>query len=218
MAGPAGAARGGLILLAGLGWWAGGAPPVVAQGVAAEVRLGVVGSTPLARDAVVEGGRVPAVVVGPRPGPAVGLAVRSWLGPALGVELGGGWTFTELVGRQGGESWVVQRLGVGQGVVSLWRGVGERFHLRGGLGAIRYVAEREGLFREGDVLRPVLEVGAGGAWEAGGLRLIVEVVGQAHGFGTPALRGAGGSGAVGVDGVVYRFGVQAGLGAGRWAR
>lgn len=196
---------------------------VQGQGVTLEARAGVALSTPLVRDAVADadvyraifGGPVThlaeEVRVGARVAPVVGLAVRMALRREVSLEVAGGWTFTELVGRQGDESWRIQDLGIGHGVVALRYDVTERHHVRGGLGGIRYTSEARGLFRDGGELRPLVEVGGGVGWRAGGVRIGLDVAGQAHGFGTTAFRSAGGSGVRGADGTVFRLAVQAGI-------
>src|SRR5690606_21336593 len=111
----------------------------------------------------------------------------------------------------GGESWRVQDLGVGHGVVALRYDVNERHHVRGGLGGIRYVTEARGRFRDGAAPKPLVELGRGTGWRAGGFRIGLDLAAQAHQFGTPARRFAGGSGARGLDGTVFRFAIQAGI-------
>ena len=182
-----------------------------AGGFEAEARAGVALSTPLVEGAVlvpVEGG-VRAFRVTPVAAPVVVIAGRTGLGPDLALEVSAGWTFGRVEGRQGGETWRLGDLGVGHAVASLRRRVLERLHVRGGLGLIRYGGD--GALLEGSGTRPLVEVGAGTELELGGARVSLSGVGQAHSFGSAALRAGGGSGVRGLDGTVYRFALQAGI-------
>jgi len=182
-----------------------------AGGFEAEARAGVALSTPLVEGAVlvpVEGG-VRAFRVTPVAAPVVVIAGRTGLGPDLALEVSAGWTFGRVEGRQGGETWRLGDLGVGHAVASLRRRVLERLHVRGGLGLIRYGGD--GALLEGSGTRPLVEVKAGTELELGGARVSLSGVGQAHSFGSAALRAGGGSGVRGLDGTVYRFALQAGI-------
>lgn len=186
-------------------------------GVELEARAGVVVSTPLVEGLVAfpasPGGgadSVQAFRVRPVTAPMVVVAGRTGLGPDLSLELSAGWTFSRVEGSQGGETWRVGDLGVGHAVASLRRRVLERLHVRGGLGLIRYGSDA-GLFEGSPGMRPVLEVGAGAELELGGARVSLSGVGQAHSFGSTALRNGAGSGVRGLDGTVYRFALQAGV-------
>src|SRR5690606_2112692 len=101
--------------------------------------------------------------------------------------------------------------GIGHGVVALRYEVTERHHVRGGLGGIRYTSEARGLFRDGGELRPLVGVGGGVGWRAGGVRSGLDVAGQARGGGTRAWRSGGGAGGRGAGGGVFRLAVQAGI-------
>ncbi|MBI4543949.1 MAG: hypothetical protein HY703_01990, partial [Gemmatimonadetes bacterium] len=138
--------------------------------------------------------------------PLLVLAARTQVAPALGVEAAAGWTFAQLRAREGSTDRDVQDLGVVHAVLGLRYHLHPRIYLRGGLGGIRYLAEREGLFREGSEVKAVLEVAGGARWRVAGLRLAVEAMAQAHSFGTVAQRRARG-----LDGTVYRGAVQVGV-------
>ncbi len=208
--------RAAALSVAGLAWLA---VPDAARaqvgGMEVEARAGVVVSTPRVEGAVAVpgapvGDSVQAFRVRPVAAPLVVVAGRTGLGPDLSLELSAGWTFGRVEGKQGRETWRVGDLGVGHAVASLRRRVLERLHVRGGVGLIRYGADAE-LFEGGPGLRPMLEVGAGADLELVGARVSLSGVGQAHSFGSAALRGGGGSGIRGLDGTVYRFALQAGV-------
>lgn len=196
-------------LMAPEGAWAQGG------GLEVEARAGVVVSTSLVEGAVAlpgapPGGSVQEFRVVPVAAPLVVVAGRMGLSPGLALELSAGWTFGRLEGEQGTETWRVGDLGVGHAVASLRRRVGELLHVRGGLGLIHYGSDA-GLFEGGPGLKPVLEVGAGADLDLGGVGVSLSAVGQAHSFGTAALRSGGGSGIRGQDGTVFRFALQAGV-------
>lgn len=190
--------------------------PAAAQGLVVEVRGGMVASSPLSEDEIASplllesvdlGGReARTVTVRPALAPLVVLVARTGLKPRLALEAAGGWTFGELRGDSGEEEWTVQDLGVGHAVLALRYRLRPRLHVRGGLGAIRYAADQEGIFQDGSELRPLLEVGAGTGWRIGGVRATLELTGQAHAFATPAMRREGA-----VDGTVYRAALLAGV-------
>jgi len=208
--------RAATLSLVGLVWLAvPGAAWAQVGGLEVEARAGVVVSTPLVEGAAA----LPAAPAGegaqtfrvtPVLAPLVVVAGRAGLEPNLSLELSAGWTFSRLEGRQGGEAWSVGDLGIGHAVASLRRRMGERLHVRGGFGLIHYRADA-GVFEGSPRLMPVLEVGAGADLELGGARVSLTGVGQAHSFGSTALRGGGGSGIRGEDGTVYRFALQAGV-------
>jgi len=196
------------LVVPGAAWAQGG-------GLELEARAGVVVSTPLVEGAVAfpvapAGGGVQEFRVRPVAAPLVVVAGRTGLGPALALEVSAGWTFGRVEGEQRRERWHVGDVGIGHAVASLRRRVGERFHVRGGVGLIHYGSDAE-LFEGSPGLTPLLEVGAGAELALGGARLSLSGVGQAHSFGSRALRGGRGSGVRGEDGTVYRFAVQAGV-------
>jgi hypothetical protein len=190
-----------------------------AQGWAVELRAGAVASTPLVEDTIARPDwldarglpdhELAAVRVSTAVAPMVVVAVTRALQADLGLEVSGGWTPTELVVHGADGKWRAQNLSIGHGLVALRYRPRPRYHVRGGLGAIRYASERAGIFEAGNEVRPVYEVGACGWWPAGGARLTVSVVGQLHGFGTQALRMERG-----LDGQVYRFALLAGIARG----
>jgi hypothetical protein len=211
--------RVGLLALGALTLWAG---RVQAQGLAVEVRGGMVASTALVEDAVVTpelenelglGGRVEGVRVGPGVAPLVEVAARTGVGRDLALEVAAGWAPAELGGSEAGRRWRAGEVDVGHAVFRLRREVLGRYHVRGGLGVIRYSGGRDGLLRAGPVMRPVLEVGGGAEWQVGQPRLSVGVLAQAHRFGGGAVEEAGGR-----AGVVWRAGVQVGVAFGRGVR
>jgi hypothetical protein len=191
--------------------------PAVAQGgerTAArrgiEVRLAVLGSTPLVRDEigrVNQAGPAPAEAVEAGPGiaPAAGIALFTELSPGVELEVSGGWAFARLVVREDGERRRASSMGIGQLLLALRHDVGGN-RVRGGIGAIRYASASRLLGESATRPIPLIEAGAGRVVRIGSRRVSIDVVGQAHGFGTPPVRDAGGS-----DGTVLRFGVQAGL-------
>lgn len=181
-----------------------------------ELRTGLVGSTPLVEDEVVN----PAVLavtlgdtvlgmhtaepveVGAAPAPFLALAAIAHLSPVLGVEAAAGWTFAELTASSGGADRGIEPLGVGHALVSVRRRFGERYHARLGVGAVRYYGEDASLFAEGSDTEALFAAGTGALWPVGPVHLGIELIAQLHQFGTVALRRAGG-----LDGTVYRFGL-----------
>ena len=208
--------RAAALSLIGLGWLVvPGAVWAQVGGVELEARAGVVVSTPLVEGAAA----LPAAPVReslqtfrvrPVLAPVVVVAGRAGLEPNLSLELSAGWTFSRLEGKQGGETWSVGDLGIGHAVASVRRRMWERLHVRGGFGLIHYRSDAA-VFEGSPRLMPVAEVGAGADLELGGARVSLSGVGQAHSFGSTALRGGGGSGIRGQDGTVYRFALQAGV-------
>jgi hypothetical protein len=190
----------------------GGESAAATRGI--ELRLAVLGSTPLVRDEigrVNQGGPVPAEAVQAGPGiaPAAGLALFTVLSPGVALEVSGGWTFARLVVREDGENRRAASLGVGQVLLALRHDVGGA-RVRGGIGAIRYASASSLLGERATRPIPLIEAGAGRAVRIGSRVVSIDVIGQAHGFGTPPVRDAGGS-----DGTVLRFGVQASVPLGR---
>jgi hypothetical protein len=189
-----------------------------AQGPAArgaELRLGAQVSTTLVHDEVahprpgfpqaVDEARLRAT-----PAPMLGVALWAELAPNVEIEASGGWTFARLVVHEDGTRRSTGGLAVGHVVVSLRHHV-QAVRLRGGIGAIHYRGDA-GLFgAAGYELRPLAEAGLGWPLRLAGAPFSLELTAQVHGFGTTALRQAGG-----LDGTVARFGLAAGYAA--WRR
>ena len=189
-------------------------------GLSIEARAGVVVSTPLVEGTAVlptdpTGGQEFEAV--PAAAPLLVVAGRTVLEEGLSLEVSAGWTFGRLEGRQGTETWDAGTLGVGHAVVALRQRLGERFHVRGGVGLIGYRSDT-GVFGGADRVRPLAEAGGGAELALGGARVSVTALGQAHPFGSVALRQGRGSGTQGLDGVVYRFALQVGVALGEGAR
>src|SRR5690606_15738474 len=123
----------------------------------------------------------------PVPAPMVVVAGRTGVGPGLDLEVSAGWSFSRLEGRQGRETWEVQDLGVGHVVVGLRKQALERLHVRGGLGPVRSGAE-VGRLAGGRQAGPLGAVAVGAELAVGGARVAVAGVGQAHSFGSAAIR------------------------------
>jgi hypothetical protein len=187
---------------------------VVAQGgLSIEVRAGVVVSTPLVEGTAMlptDPTRGQAFEAVPAAAPLLTIAGRTALEKGLSLEVSAGWTFGRLEGRQGGETWDAGAVGVGHGVVALRQRIGERFHVRGGVGVIGYRSD-SGVFEGADRVRPVMEAGGGAELILGGARVSISALGQVHPFGSLALRQGRGSGTQGLDGTVYRLALQAGV-------
>ncbi|HEX7090654.1 MAG TPA: hypothetical protein VF192_11010 [Longimicrobiales bacterium] len=183
------------------------------DGFSLEARAGVVVSTPLVEGAAAlpaDPTRGQAFEAVPAVAPLLVVAGRTGLKEGLALEVSAGWTFGRLEGRQGRETWEAGDLGVGHAVVALRRRLGERFHVRGGIGVIGYRSD-SGVFGGTNRVQPLLEVGGGAGVALGGARVSVTALGQAHPFGSVALRDGLGSGTRGVDGMVYRFALQVGV-------
>ncbi|MEX0890892.1 MAG: hypothetical protein WEB88_01900 [Gemmatimonadota bacterium] len=185
---------------------------LAAQGPRLEFRLGVVASSALARDEVASTllrQRVAApvsreVLAGPRPAPALEMALQLPLRPGLAAELALGYSRSALgVEEAEGSSWDAGNLYVLQGLLGIrwqWRpGVG----VSGAFGALRYGADGRAFFAAGGEMNPGIETALDVRlpWHDG--RTGVRAFAQVHGFNTPALRRAGAA-----DGGVMRFGVQ----------
>src|SRR5690606_31371191 len=83
-------------------------------------------------------------------------------------------------------------------------------HVRGGLGLIRY-GPQEGVLAGSRRSSPLAELEVGTAVEVGGARVALAGVGQAHSFGSAAIRSGAGSGVRGQDGTSLRFALQVGV-------
>ena len=172
--------------------------PQEVERTALEVKAGVVASTPLLRDGDLSAsvGAAPAVIG----------AYRQRFSPDVSLQVDAGYTFGIQRGSGPSGSWSGGDVGIVHLVASLrtpWRSAG---HLRGGAGVLRYFADDEALFRGEDGLRPVAEAAVGYAWRPRGVRVAAELLGQAHRFGTEAIREEGGQ-----DGVVMRAGLLVGI-------
>jgi hypothetical protein len=178
------------------------------SGPEAEVRIGVVASTPLARDAHAGG----EVTVRPRPAPVVAVAVGTGITERARLELRAGASAPGLGGSSGAGDWRGPSLTVVHGVVGIRGTAAPGVLVRGGVGAIRYAGSGAGLFAHGPERRALLEAGGGLARRVGAVPLSLELALQTHGFATPAYRAAGG-----VDGRVTRWLLTGGvvLGGGR---
>lgn len=164
-----------------------------------ELRVGMVASTALAEDAV-------GAQAGVAPAPVVIGVLRQPVRRGVSLEVAGGWTFGSLEAESPAGGWSGGGVGVGQVVVSARREVGRAAYARAGGGALRYGGGGWELFRGDASIRPVVEVAVGGGWALGGAGVTLELLAQAHAFGTAALREAGGS-----DGTVYRAALLVGL-------
>lgn len=192
------------------------------QAIVFEVRGGVVASSRLVVDPVAMDGElsrldvamdasgaqrtVREVTASALPGPLVMAGVRTETRAGLWLESTAGWTYSDLGARGGGESWLIQTLHITHLTAGVRLEAAERFHLRGGLGRIRYGSERYGLFAQGPVTATVLEAGAGTEWTSGAVLLSLDLLGQVHSFGTPVFRLERG-----VDGNVFRLALTAGV-------
>ena len=122
-----------------------------------EARAGVVVSTPLVEGAAalpLDPTREQAFRAVPAVAPLLVVAGSTGLEERLSLEVSAGWTFGRLEGRQGREAWEAGELGVGHAVVALRRRLGERFHVRGGVGVIGYRSD-SGVFGGADRVRPL---------------------------------------------------------------
>lgn len=191
-----------------------------ASGLEVELRGGLVISSPLVEDQLAHpellrlllGGTAAPdrsagpVRLAPAPAPILALAARSRVAPGVWGEVEGGWSFAQLEADDGVATWQMDRLGI------LHVAIGARYfpwhvyYVRGALGLIRYSVEGEGLFREGPELTPHLQAGLGTTRGFDRFRISVDVSGQAHRFGTVALREMRGQ-----DGTVYRGMLQVGV-------
>ncbi|HEX9105903.1 MAG TPA: acyloxyacyl hydrolase [Longimicrobiales bacterium] len=160
-----------------------------ARGQRLELRGGIALSSALAREGGGSGGS--GAALGAAAAPALGLALLVPLRPRTQLEAGLGWTFSQLSGSAGGESWRAGSLGVAQALVGVRWSPARGPYLRAGAGAVHYSAPREGIFSSGSSLEPALEAGAGWQWRAGGWTAGLELAGQLHAFQTQALRDAG---------------------------
>lgn len=167
-------------------------------------RGGVVWSTPLVEDHVAP---VPAepVVLRLAPAPALAFDIAAGLRPGVAIVASAGWARSSQ--RVGGAE--ARRLGsvdVAHATVGLRTRVADRLHVRAGAGAVHYLAGRSGIFRDGSGPAALLDVAVEAAWRAGPGNVVLELAGQAHRFGTRALRAEGG-----VDGTVYRVAATGGF-------
>jgi len=185
---------------------------LAAQGPRLEIRLGAVASSALARDEVastllrqrvgapVSGG----VLAGPRPAPALEMALQLPLRPGLAAELALGYARSPLrVEEAEGGSWEAGNLDVLHGLIGIrwqWR---PRVGVSGAFGALRYGADGRSFFAEGGEMNPGIETALDVRLPWRGGRTGVRAFAQVHRFNTPALRRAGAA-----DGGVMRFGVQ----------
>lgn len=175
-----------------------------------DVRVGAMFSTPLAHDEGAwprPGQPVPAeeAYVRAAPGPLAAMALWAELAPALELEMSAGWTFSQVLVHEDGGRRSVGPLGIGHAVVAIRHDI-QDFRVRGGVGAVTYVADA-GIFRgSGRQFWPVAEGGVGGTLRIGHVRVGLELMAQVHSFGTPALREAGG-----LDGTIVRYGVHGGF-------
>jgi hypothetical protein len=162
----------------------------------AEVRVGVVGSTPLARDEY----RTGELTVRPRPAPVLEVAVGVGITERARLELRGGASAPALEGSSGGGAWSGPSLRVLHGVAGVRGEAVPGVIVRGGVGLIRYEEDGLGLFAHGPERHLLLEAGAGLVRRLGAVPLTFELALQTHGFATPAYRADGG-----VDGRVTRW-------------
>ena len=161
------------------------------------VATGFLAASPLVRDRIVS--EVPfemraaagGVTARQNPAPLLGLGVRKHVTPRLAVELEGGWSFARMDGSDAIGTWRIQELGVGYGSIALVRGIGRRYLVRGGAGAIRYSSEGEWPMTTAVVTAPLLALGAGMGAQLGGIPLSLEAVGQLHPFTPSAEADAG---------------------------
>jgi hypothetical protein len=184
------------------------------QGIAFEVRAGVVGSTPLAEDRIASqallerlgarfDGGVKAV---PAPSPIVAISARAPLRGRFEAELSAGWTFADLRASDAAGDRSIQSLGAGHAIIGVRYRPASLWDVGGGFGVLRYVADDTGLFADGVDLSPLLEGSVGIAVPGSRGRVVLRATGQAHRFNTPALRFSRAA-----DGTVLRASVQAGV-------
>jgi len=117
-----------------------------------------------------------------------------------------GWQPTTLRATDAAGTRSVQDLSLLSGLLELEFATRGPVVIGGGVGALGYRSDGQGLFAEGSDLAPLLRLGAGLRLPVAGQSVLVRAVGDMHWFGTPLLRSAGGSG-----GVVRRFGIQLGV-------
>ncbi|HUH12960.1 MAG TPA: hypothetical protein VMK65_07605 [Longimicrobiales bacterium] len=190
------------------------------SGLEIELRGGLVISTALVEDELASPGllrfllggtAMPDRGAGPvrlaaAPAPMLALAARSPLAPGVWAEVEGGWSFARLEADDGVATWEMDRLGILHVALGARYFPQEVYYLRGGVGLIRYDADGQGLFREGSELTPHLQAGLGTTRGFDRFRISVDLSGQAHRFGTVAMREMGGQ-----DGTVYRGMLQVGV-------
>jgi len=175
-----------------------------AQGWTWGVRGGVVWSTPLVEDQVAPPAATSPVKIRVPPGPTLALDLGREIRPGVDLALNVGWaTSSQQIEGDG-----ARRLGgldIAHATIGLRARAADRVRVHGGAGVNQYIAGRSGIFRDGSSPGALLEAGVDVAWGAGRGSIVLGLAGQAHRFGTPALRAEGG-----VDGTVYRFSVTAG--------
>jgi hypothetical protein len=137
------------------------------------------------------------------PAPALGVGVRTSLRPRLVLDADVDVAVSELrvsgsEGERGLQSIAVVEVGA-----AVSRLVRPRVEVGGGAGVTAYVTAREGLFRDGSRIAPLLSARLSWTPPVAGDRIALVARGQVHRFGTPAIREAGGT-----DGTVRRAAIQ----------
>jgi hypothetical protein len=180
-----------------------------------EARLGVLLSTPLARDLGASASliqRIPANYRGPvslelAPAPVATVGLVHGLAARTSLELMGSVAVSKLDAQSADVEWHTQDVSLAAVALSVRYQYMQRINLHGGIGLTRFFSESTGIFNAGSDVLPLIELGAstmvlvGALPVRGGARL------QTHTFGTPALRRAGAT-----NGRVGRLLIQVGIG------
>ena len=187
--------------------------PLAGQAIRPLVRVGAAGSTVLVEDAVATPGlrerfgAVDANVEGrAAPGPLVEAGLEVQLRPRVRLSAVASWQASSLQAEDGAGTRRVQDLSLLAGLLEVGFGIRGPLEVSAGAGALSYRSEEFGIFDEGSDLVPLARVGAGGTLSWRGHVVRLGGFAEGHTFGTPAIRRLGGE-----NGMVMRYGVQAGL-------
>jgi hypothetical protein len=137
------------------------------------------------------------------PAPAVGVGLRTSLRPRLLLDADVDVAVSEVRVSGGEGERGLQSVAVVEVGAAVSRVVRPRIEVGGGAGVTAYVTAREGLFRDGSRIAPLVSARLSWTPPIAGDRIALVARGQVHRFGTPAIREAGGS-----DGMVSRAAIQ----------
>jgi hypothetical protein len=137
------------------------------------------------------------------PGPALGVGVRTPLRPRLVLDADVDVALSELRVSGGAGERGLQSVAVVEVGAAISRAVRPRIEVGGGAGLTAYLTAREGLFRDGSRIAPLLSARLSWTPAIADDRIALVARGQVHRFGTPAIREAGGT-----DGTVGRAAIQ----------
>jgi hypothetical protein len=135
--------------------------------------------------------------------PPLGVGVRTSLRPRLVLDADVDVALSELRVTGGEGERGLQSVAVIEVGAAVSRAVRPRIEVGGGAGVTAYFTAREGLFRDGSRIAPLVSARLSWTPPVADDRIALVARGQVHRFGTPAIREAGGT-----DGMVSRAAIQ----------